>query len=88
VRILVDKVANINCIDNDGQTPVWRAAHHGSTEIVRILVDKGAKINIPNNYGVTPISCAASRGNDDVVKLLGRPYDLRRSPRLVRKFPL
>eukprot|EP00118_Oscarella_pearsei_P009251 m.52270 g.52270 ORF g.52270 m.52270 type:complete len:1225 (+) comp34199_c0_seq4:92-3766(+) len=53
VEILLSKGAEIDVTDGKGNTPVFLAAHHGSTESVRGLIKFGANIMIKNDAGCT-----------------------------------
>ena len=49
---------NPNVPNNFGETPIYRAACNGHTEIVKILVPLTENPNAPNRYGQTPSSVA------------------------------
>jgi ankyrin repeat protein len=61
---------HVNIADKYGNTPLFRAAIDGCTEIARTLIAVGAGINIVNKYGFSPLFFAASGGHRDVVSLL------------------
>jgi ankyrin repeat protein/mannitol/fructose-specific phosphotransferase system IIA component (Ntr-type) len=67
VQYLVAHGADINMEDNDGDTPLVRAASHGSLDVVQYLVSLGADVNAK---GTKPINAAASHGNWEIVKYL------------------
>ena len=54
VKILA-LTGNPNVPNIHGETPIYRAACNGSTEIVKILAPLTDKPNAPNDYGDTPI---------------------------------
>ncbi|KAI5812828.1 ankyrin repeat-containing domain protein, partial [Pyronema omphalodes] len=56
VRILLEKGANINTPDNNGETPLSRAAVLGKAGMARILLTNNADINRRNNKGKTPLA--------------------------------
>jgi len=62
--------ANVNQVDNQGQTPLYWASKYGSIEWVKSLLNKGAKINKAEKNGKTPLYVASEEGKKDVVKLL------------------
>lgn len=62
--------ANINCKDDDGWTPLTRAAFNRHTEIVELLLNKGADINTKDYDGCTALTYAEFYGHKEVVELL------------------
>ncbi len=60
---LVDIGANINAINNAGNTPLHIACYGEHRNLVIALVDRGANINAINNTGNTPLHGACSRNN-------------------------
>jgi ankyrin repeat protein len=67
---LLEKGAEIESRDNDGQTPLSSAAFLGHEATVQLLLKKGADIESKDKYGQTPLSRAAMRGHEAVVQLL------------------
>ena len=63
---------DVNKKDNNGVTPIYRAAEKAQTETVRLLLNYGANIDVQvkDINGWTPIHVAAMSGNTDTVKLL------------------
>lgn len=70
VKLLVEKGADIEAKDRDGQTPLSWAAVAGHRTVVELLVEKGADIKVKNNFGQTPFSRAAENGQEAIVELL------------------
>ena len=66
VKLLLEKGAELETKDSDGQTPLWRAAGIGHE--VKLLREKGAELEAKDKYGRTPR--AARDGHEAVVKLL------------------
>ena len=58
VRLLIDYGADINMIDSDGDTPLYRAASQGSLEIVKALLNAGADVDVKNGMGLKAASVA------------------------------
>ncbi len=59
VKYLVEELgADVNAIDQDGNTVVHNAAARGDTEMVRYLVSKGADVKKVNRAGQTTIDVA------------------------------
>jgi ankyrin repeat protein len=70
VKLLVEKGAELDSKDEDGQTPLLWAAFFGHEAVAKLLVEKGAELDSKNKDGLTPLFYAASRGREAVVKLL------------------
>ena len=70
VKILSPLTDNPNAADEDGETPIYRAACKGHTEIVKILVPLTDNPNAPNKDGDTPIHEAVKQGHTEIVKIL------------------
>jgi ankyrin repeat protein len=70
VKILLDKGANVNVVDDTGRTPLTFAAEKGSAEIVKMLLAGHANVNAATETGVTSLIYAASEGHADVVTML------------------
>jgi len=62
--------SDIEAKDNDGWTPLHRAARRGRVEVVHLLISKGADIKAKNIYGDTPLHQAVFSGDREVVELL------------------
>jgi len=57
--------------DNDGRTPLWRAAYCGHEGVVKILLRRdGIKPDKPDNVSRTPLFMVACCGWERVVKML------------------
>jgi ankyrin repeat protein len=54
IKYFIEKGANINKQNKDGQTPLHLALKNKNMEIIGILLDNKAKLNIPNNEGEIP----------------------------------
>jgi ankyrin repeat protein len=70
VRLLIERGADIEAKDKDGQT-VLHVAARGDYPITALLLEHGADVNVTDVHGITPLH-AASRENSDgnIVKLL------------------
>lgn len=58
VEKLLKAGADVNCKDENGNTPLMRAIRYGKTEIIDLLVENGAKVSAKNNNGESAISIA------------------------------
>jgi ankyrin repeat protein len=68
IKTLISKGWNVNLPDNEGNTFLMWAAHHGYFEEVKILVDAGAKISFKSNSGSTAFFRAAEEGYLDILE--------------------
>lgn len=61
VQAALDLGADINAVDNNGETAVHAAAYKNLPKVVKFLASRGAKIelwNRPNKFGWTPLAIA------------------------------
>ncbi|GBM77457.1 Ankyrin-3 [Araneus ventricosus] len=70
VQFLINKGAEINARNLQGNTPLHIAAEKGHNAVVAILLQYGADINAANLNGLTALSFAAKGGFTTVSKLL------------------
>ena len=70
VSMLIDRGADINYSDNEGNTSLMIAATLGHTKTIEILIQKGATINAKNINGINSFMIAALNGRNESVKLL------------------
>jgi len=60
-RLLLEHGANIEAVDEEGTTPLIRAASRGRTHVVNLLLEKGADVEARNSRGMTaPIAAACA----------------------------
>ncbi|KAJ7977476.1 putative Ankyrin repeat family protein [Quillaja saponaria] len=62
--------AMVNGRDQNGWTPLHRAAFKGRIEIVKLLLDHGALVDVVDDAGYTPLHCAVEMGHVQVALLL------------------
>lgn len=62
--------ADINQVDDDGNTPLWMAAEYGHTDVITQLHKFGADLNKPNISGITPLLIVAEYGHINVISKL------------------
>jgi ankyrin repeat protein len=61
VKMLLDLGADVNAVDNNGDTAMHGAAYNNYPLVVKLLADRGADPTIwnrPNKQGVTPLFAA------------------------------
>ena len=85
IRIMAPLIDNNNVPDENGWTPIYRAAYNGNTEVIKILAPL---INNPNKYGRTPIYSAACFGYTEIVKILAPLRDNPNFPDEDRNTPI
>jgi len=69
-RMLLESKIMINLIDEEGWSPLHRAASEGHFEIVSLLLDAGFDINLKSDFDWTPLHDASDMGSLNIVKLL------------------
>lgn len=62
--------AGVDRRDQNGWTPLHRAAFKGRTRVVEFLIDNGAKVDAVDDVGFTPLRCAARAGRTETVMVL------------------
>ena len=73
MRLLINARANSNKARNDnGTTPLFKAAEKDHVEVVRLLIKAGADINTAttDDFEAIPLYIAAQNGHDKVASLL------------------
>lgn len=67
VKLLLANGANVNAIDNDGNTPLHYVRN---VEIAKLLVEAGANINAKNEFGHTSLYYAKRSQQKEVIDYL------------------
>ena len=84
--VLLSAGANVNAVDDYGNTALKHAVMGRKPEAIRALVAKGANVNqapTKTNPGETALHIAIDRGFPDIVKLL---LELKANPNAKSKF--
>ena len=55
VKLLIERGADVNAKDANGNMPLNYAAQFDNLEVISLLLDKGANINAQNKFGITPL---------------------------------
>ena len=70
IKDFLAKGADVNAKDEDGLTPLHRAALAGHKEIVELLITNGAEVNAKDGDGFTPLVFAVDIGHKEIVEIL------------------
>ncbi|KAJ3110147.1 hypothetical protein HDU96_006871 [Phlyctochytrium bullatum] len=70
VRLLAEKGASVNSINNTNKTALLFSAAWGNWKLFQFLINRGANIQVPNDEGMTALHLATSYGHVDIVRVL------------------
>lgn len=70
VCALLDEGADIDSLDEHGQTALMNAAYRGDVELTQILVQRGARLNHTAKYRLTALMIAVINNRTEIVRLL------------------
>ena len=70
VKLLIDKGANINLVNNYQSTALLIASFHNKIEMVKLLIENGADINVVNHNNHTALTHVVIYGTKELIKLL------------------
>ena len=70
VKALLDAGADVNCLNEGGQTALILAAVMGHAEVVAHLIEAGADPQLRDHLNLTAVEWSIRRGFSDVTKLL------------------
>ena len=65
VQVALDEGADINAVNDAGQTAMHGAAKLRSTDLIRLLADNGARVDVADSEGETPLSLAGATDRYD-----------------------
>jgi ankyrin repeat protein len=70
LRLLADRLGNVNQIAADRSTPLLFAAQRGHVDVVKVLLQYGADPLLADVRGTAPLAAAAAMGHIDTVDAL------------------
>jgi ankyrin repeat protein len=70
VEVLLERGADINGCDENGQSPLIMAASGGRVDVVRLLIERGAEVDSRNRWGWTALLFASRLGHLEVSRVL------------------
>ena len=73
--VLIEKGANVNKQNNQGETALYVASKNGQKLAVEILLSHKANPNLKTNTGETPLLAAVRNEDDEIVDTLLNEYD-------------
>lgn len=68
--LAIRRGANINCITEQGVTPLMYAAENGRTDLVKYLVNNGAVVSLTDEYEATALTAAVKFGHTEICAFL------------------
>ncbi|CAE7828785.1 ANKRD50 [Symbiodinium sp. CCMP2592] len=86
-RILLAARADVDKVDANGWTPLFKAVRHAHPEMVQLLLDEGANKLKKDASGESPASIAKVFGNEDIVRLLNKKKLQKKEPTQPSKRP-
>ncbi|XP_060713248.1 ankyrin repeat and MYND domain-containing protein 2-like [Tachysurus vachellii] len=70
-RLLNSKEVRVNCLDENGMTPLMHAAYKGQADLCRLLLQHGADVNCnEHEYGYTALMFASLSGNAEITWMM------------------
>ncbi|KAK3390249.1 ankyrin repeat-containing domain protein [Podospora didyma] len=70
IEALLDAGADVNAIDDDGDTPLIQCMINGRADVAELLIRHGADLNVINKLGVTALTGCAGKGIMNVIEVL------------------
>src|SRR6056300_309557 len=74
---LIEYGANVNAANDEGDTPLHRAAQYGHTQTAIALIERGADVNATDYDEATPLHLAVQYGHTEIaIALMDRGADV------------
>ncbi len=70
IEKLLERGADVNSVEGNGQTGIALCASRGDLEIIDYLISQGGDVNKVDKFDLSPLHWAARSGHLDIVKLL------------------
>ena len=70
VELLLEYNADINLLDENGESSIIYAIRNNKTETVKILIDRNANINYKTKDKINPLYVATKKKNSEIIELL------------------
>jgi hypothetical protein len=70
VKLLLDRGADVQAIDQDRMSALMQAIDRGYPEIAKLLIERGSTVNYRAGNGYTPLALARSKQQESVVQAL------------------
>jgi ankyrin repeat protein len=67
---LIKNKIDLDCRDNEGNTPLMIAAKNGDLKIVSALISAGAQVNLQNNEGMSALMFAVLNNQEAIIHTL------------------
>ena len=67
---LLDSGAEVDALDEHGQTALMNAAYRGDVELAQLLIARGAALNVTAKYRLTALMLAVINDHAELVRVL------------------
>ena len=78
-KLLLDRGANVNCVDAGNTSPLLKAISNKQFAIVGLLIERGANPLLKDNNGMTPLNLAREKGQSEIFRQLNAVLDSHKS---------